>query len=252
MKIGVTFWVFTFLPLCVKENSKRSLRLAFCLGHSSAPKGADKNGLYRGSRGFTPWLSKKMSDFGKVSKSGSNRVNRGWSQFFELLLAQASRAVTGTIQVTTCVVATGTTTIRRIGTTTSASAPAVLARQESRFFYGRNGSLAQVQMPFLPVEYNCTANKFHFSLLWYCNGKAERDFISGQQMAYEIINIPLSSSSKTFNTDDLNKFCANKKIIERKIVFFQEDGTAYWSAGGRKPPKKKAFRLLLLPKTLIL
>ena len=77
LKIGVTFWVFTFLPLCVKENSKRSLRLAFCLGHSSAPKGADKNGLYRGSRGFTPWLSKKMSDFGKVSKSGSNRVNRG-------------------------------------------------------------------------------------------------------------------------------------------------------------------------------
>ena len=48
-------------------------------------------------------------------------------------------------------------------------------------------------------------------------------------MAYEIINIPLSSGSKTFNTDDINKFCANKKIIERKIVFFQQDGSAFWS-----------------------
>ena len=48
-------------------------------------------------------------------------------------------------------------------------------------------------------------------------------------MAYEIINIPLSSGSKTFNTDDVNKFCANKKIIERKVEFFQQDGTAYWS-----------------------
>jgi superfamily II DNA helicase RecQ len=48
-------------------------------------------------------------------------------------------------------------------------------------------------------------------------------------MAYEIINIPLSSGSKIFNADDLNKFCANKKIIERKIEFFQQDGTAYWS-----------------------
>ena len=48
-------------------------------------------------------------------------------------------------------------------------------------------------------------------------------------MAYEIINIPLSSGSKAFNTDDLNKFCANKKIIARKVEFFQQDGTAYWS-----------------------
>jgi superfamily II DNA helicase RecQ len=48
-------------------------------------------------------------------------------------------------------------------------------------------------------------------------------------MAYEIINIPLSSGSKTFNTNDLNKFCANKKIIERKIEFFQQDSTAYWT-----------------------
>ena len=48
-------------------------------------------------------------------------------------------------------------------------------------------------------------------------------------MAYEIINIPLSSGSKTFNTDEVNKFCANKKIIERKIKFFQQDGSAFWS-----------------------
>ena len=72
-------------------------------------------------------------------------------------------------------------------------------------------------------------------------------------MAYEIINIPLSSVSKTFNTDDLNKFCANKKIIERKIKFFQQNGfvTKNCGAGGRKLPKRKVSRPLLLPKTAI-
>ena len=50
---------------------------------------------------------------------------------------------------------------------------------------------------------------------------------------------------------------ANKKIIERKVEFFQQDGPAYWSpqagsvmkscaAGGRKPPNGGA----LLPGTL--
>ena len=72
-------------------------------------------------------------------------------------------------------------------------------------------------------------------------------------MAYEIINIPLFSGSKTFNADDVNKFCANKKIIERKIEFFQPDGSVMNScaASGRKLPKKKASRPLLLPKTAI-
>jgi hypothetical protein len=45
-------------------------------------------------------------------------------------------------------------------------------------------------------------------------------------MAYEIINIPLCSGSRTFNAGDLNKFCAKNKIIERKIEFFQQDGIA--------------------------
>ena len=64
-------------------------------------------------------------------------------------------------------------------------------------------------------------------------------------MAYEIINIPLSSGSKTFNTDDEIKFCANKKIIERKVEFFQQDGSVAKSraTGGRKLPKKN------IPKT---
>jgi len=48
-------------------------------------------------------------------------------------------------------------------------------------------------------------------------------------MAYEIINIPLSSGSKTFNAEDVNKFCANKKILDQKVEFFQQDGIAYWS-----------------------
>jgi superfamily II DNA helicase RecQ len=50
-----------------------------------------------------------------------------------------------------------------------------------------------------------------------------------RKMAYKIINIPLSPGSKLFNADELNKFCINKKIIERKVEFFQHDGTAYWS-----------------------
>ncbi len=48
-------------------------------------------------------------------------------------------------------------------------------------------------------------------------------------MAYEIINILLSPGSKTFNTEDLNRFCSNKKITERKIEFFQQDSNAFWS-----------------------
>lgn len=48
-------------------------------------------------------------------------------------------------------------------------------------------------------------------------------------MAYEIINIPLSIGSKTFSGEELNKFCSNKKIIERKIEFFQQDNNTFWS-----------------------
>ncbi len=77
---------------------------------------------------------------------------------------------------------------------------------------------------------NPVANTVYFSLLWYHSGKAERDFLLAEQhMAYEIITIPLSLGTKTFNTEPLNQFCANKKILNRKISFFQQDGTAYWS-----------------------
>jgi len=48
-------------------------------------------------------------------------------------------------------------------------------------------------------------------------------------MAYEIINIPLSGNGKIFNAEELNKFCVNKKIIDRKIEFFQQDNNAFWS-----------------------
>lgn len=48
-------------------------------------------------------------------------------------------------------------------------------------------------------------------------------------MAYEIISIPLAPGSKTFNAEELNRFCANKKILDRKIAFFQQGGNAYWS-----------------------
>jgi superfamily II DNA helicase RecQ len=48
-------------------------------------------------------------------------------------------------------------------------------------------------------------------------------------MTYEIINIPLSPATKTFNTEELNKFCLNKKIITHKIEFFQQDNNTFWS-----------------------
>lgn len=74
------------------------------------------------------------------------------------------------------------------------------------------------------------ANIVNFSLLWYHSGKAERDFLLAEQhMAYEIITIPLSPGTKTFNAEPLNQFCANKRILNRKVSFFQQAGTVYWS-----------------------
>ena len=133
-------------------------------------------------------------------------------------------------------------------------AHAAWARQEFRFFYGKTGRFCASPDTF-PARraVSPAANKLYFSLLWYCHGKAERDFISGRKMAYEIINIPLSSGSKTFNTDDVNKFCANKKSIARKVEFFQQEGSVIKScvAGGRKPRKTKIYHPLLLLKTAI-
>ena len=84
-------------------------------------------------------------------------------------------------------------------------------------------------------------------------GRRREILFQGQHVAYEIINIPLSSGSKTFNADDVNKFCANKKSIARKVEFFQQDGSVIKScvAGGRKPRKTKIYHPLLLLKTAI-
>jgi superfamily II DNA helicase RecQ len=46
---------------------------------------------------------------------------------------------------------------------------------------------------------------------------------------YEIITIPFNSITKTFNTDDLNAFCVNKKVISTKIEFFQDEKHACWT-----------------------
>jgi superfamily II DNA helicase RecQ len=46
---------------------------------------------------------------------------------------------------------------------------------------------------------------------------------------YEIITIPFDFVSKTFNVDDLNSFCINKKVISTKIEFFQDEKSAYWT-----------------------
>ena len=46
---------------------------------------------------------------------------------------------------------------------------------------------------------------------------------------YEIITIPFNIITKTFNADDLNSFCINKKVISTKIEFFKDEKNAYWS-----------------------
>ncbi len=46
---------------------------------------------------------------------------------------------------------------------------------------------------------------------------------------YEIITIPFNSITKTFNADDLNVFCLNKKVISSKIEFFKDEKQACWT-----------------------
>lgn len=46
---------------------------------------------------------------------------------------------------------------------------------------------------------------------------------------YEIVTIPFNSVTKTFNVDDLNAFCINKKVISTKIKFFQDEKHTYWA-----------------------
>ena len=48
-------------------------------------------------------------------------------------------------------------------------------------------------------------------------------------MAYEIITIPFNSITRSFHADDLNRFCLNKKVLNTKIEFFQDEKHAYWT-----------------------
>jgi hypothetical protein len=48
-------------------------------------------------------------------------------------------------------------------------------------------------------------------------------------MSFEILTIPLSSDKGLFNCDDLNRFCANKKVISSRTEFFNVNGKTYWS-----------------------
>jgi superfamily II DNA helicase RecQ len=48
-------------------------------------------------------------------------------------------------------------------------------------------------------------------------------------MSYEIVTIPFNSITKNFHTDELNKFCLNKKILNRQIEFFKNENNPYWT-----------------------
>lgn len=48
-------------------------------------------------------------------------------------------------------------------------------------------------------------------------------------MPFDIITIPFNTVSKCFYTEELNKFCLNKKILAKKIEFFKDEKTVYWT-----------------------
>ncbi|MCX6112553.1 MAG: HRDC domain-containing protein [Proteobacteria bacterium] len=48
-------------------------------------------------------------------------------------------------------------------------------------------------------------------------------------MPHEIITIPFNASAKSFYADELNKFCLNKKVSNKKIEFFHDEKTVYWT-----------------------
>ena len=48
-------------------------------------------------------------------------------------------------------------------------------------------------------------------------------------MSCEIITIPFNPATKGFHADELNKFCLNKKILEKRIEFFKDEKTVYWT-----------------------
>lgn len=48
-------------------------------------------------------------------------------------------------------------------------------------------------------------------------------------MPYEIITVPFNESTKGFNTDPLNKFILNKRILHQTVTFFTDQARSYWS-----------------------
>ncbi|MBA7551372.1 hypothetical protein ES705_43912 [subsurface metagenome] len=48
-------------------------------------------------------------------------------------------------------------------------------------------------------------------------------------MAYEIITIAFDKENKIFSAEDLNRFCINKRVLSKKIEFFQDGESSYWT-----------------------
>jgi len=48
-------------------------------------------------------------------------------------------------------------------------------------------------------------------------------------MPYEIITIPFNTATKSFHSDELNKFCLNKRVLNNKIEFFSDGKNSFWS-----------------------
>jgi len=43
------------------------------------------------------------------------------------------------------------------------------------------------------------------------------------------LTIAFNETTKSFYTDELNAFCLNKKIVSKKIEFFQDEKNVYWT-----------------------
>jgi superfamily II DNA helicase RecQ len=46
---------------------------------------------------------------------------------------------------------------------------------------------------------------------------------------FEIITIPFNKETESFDTEFLNTFCANKKIIEKRVESFRANDKLYWT-----------------------
>jgi superfamily II DNA helicase RecQ len=46
---------------------------------------------------------------------------------------------------------------------------------------------------------------------------------------YRIFTIKFNKKDECFDESELNDFCLNKKIIDKRIEFFQTEGKVYWS-----------------------